>query len=72
MAGQKVIAGNWKMNIGPEETRRFFQDFSPSFSQEGACELLFFPPALSLAVARDSRPDHLDVGLGVQNIHWER
>ncbi len=72
MAGQKVIAGNWKMNIGPEETRRFFQDFSPSFSQEGACELLFFPPALSLAVARDSRPDHLDLRLGVQNIHWER
>lgn len=72
MAERKVIAGNWKMNMSPKETRGFFQAFSPSFPQGKAPELLFFPTALSLAAARESRPELLDVGLGVQNVHWER
>jgi len=71
MAGRKVIAGNWKMNMTPEEAGGFFRDFRPSTPAHGAPEILIFPPALSLAAARATRPEAPGVGLGVQNVHWE-
>jgi len=71
MSAWPVIAGNWKMNLGPEETRSFFQGFSPSFSPSQSPELLVFPPALSLAAALESRPGAPRVEVGVQNVHWE-
>lgn len=68
-----VVAGNWKMNLGPEETRAFFRAFAPRLPAEGRPTVLVFPPALSLAAAMESRPeDDPPVLLGVQNIHWER
>ena len=63
-----VIAGNWKMNMGPEATRAFFE----SLRLDGVPthhELIVFPPALSLASAARARPQR--VRLGVQNVHWE-
>jgi triosephosphate isomerase len=71
MTIRPVIAGNWKMHLGPEETRAFFRGFSPSFSQGQDPELLLFPPALSLTAALDALPEDLTIGLGVQNLHWE-
>ncbi len=65
-----VIAGNWKMHLGPGATRAFFQ----RFSVEGVPtdrELLLFPPALSLAAAVSAPARHERVRLGVQNVHWE-
>lgn len=65
-----VIAGNWKMHMGPAEARAFLG----GLDLEGVAddrEILLFPPALTLAAlasdpARDPR-----VRVGVQNIHWE-
>ena len=71
MAATKVIAGNWKMNMTPEETRSFFRAFSPSFPSRESPEILIFPPSVSLAAARETSPDKPQVFLGVQNIHWE-
>jgi triosephosphate isomerase len=63
-----VIAGNWKMHMGPAKTRAFFaalrlDDVRPDH------ELLVFPPAVSLEAAFSARPAR--VQLGVQNVHWE-
>jgi triosephosphate isomerase len=66
-----VIAGNWKMNLGPQETRAFFGEFSPSFPPGQSPDLLLFPPALSLAAALSARPKDPLIELGVQNVHWE-
>jgi triosephosphate isomerase (TIM) len=66
-----VIAGNWKMFKGPEETRAFFDQFTRLYSARADRTVAFFPPAISVTTARaalESRPDLL---LGVQNIHWE-
>ena len=71
MSTGPVIAGNWKMNLGPEETRSFFRDFAPSFSPGQDPELLIFPPALSLSAALAARPGAPRVEVGVQNVHWE-
>ncbi len=63
-----VIAGNWKMHMGPKETADFFAGFTPPASSH---ELILFPPALSLAAAVGSADRPARVQLGVQNIHWE-
>ena len=67
----RVIAGNWKMHHGPRETEEFFREFAPSLD-DGWPVVLFFPPAISVvpAVRSEARDDR--VGIGVQNIHWEK
>jgi triosephosphate isomerase len=63
-----VVAGNWKMNHGPEQTRAFLAAFRPA-SGPGRPTVLIFPPAVSLAAALEA--DARGVQFGVQNIHWE-
>ena len=66
-----VVAGNWKMNHGPGETARFFADFLPLHAPSEAGGVLVFPPAVSLAAAREALAGRPDVRLGAQNVHWE-
>ena len=63
-----VVAGNWKMHLGPGETRGFLDVFSPRRGP-GRPQVIAFPPTVSLAAAVASAPSWL--ALGVQNIHWE-
>ena len=65
-----VIAGNWKMHHAPDEARRFFGAFRPSWSGAQP-DILIFPSAISFAAAQAALPDHPRVQLGVQNIHPE-
>jgi triosephosphate isomerase len=66
-----VLAGNWKMNLGPVEAARFFDAFLAAHPPREDATVLFFPPALSLAAAREALRDRPDVRLGVQNVYWE-
>ena len=66
-----VLAGNWKMNKGPAAAREFFEAFLRQHAPGGAGTVLFFPPALSFAAAREALAGRGDVRLGVQNVHWE-
>lgn len=69
MKARPVIAGNWKMNLGPGAARQFVEAFLPMV--EGArAEILLFPPTLSLASAR-AAAGSAPVQFGVQNVHWE-
>lgn len=72
MSHGKVIAGNWKMNMTPAQTRGFFQEFAPYFSRGNAPEILVFPPAVSIGSALEALPGSPTVGVGVQNVHWEK
>lgn len=71
---QTIVAGNWKMNHGPRETRRFFEAFR---LPEPAAEttVLIFPPAISFEAAKraleETGTPSRSVALGVQNVHWE-
>jgi triosephosphate isomerase len=65
-----VIAGNWKMHMGPERARAFLAGLRLD-GVPADRELLIFPPSLTLAAVvadpgRDPR-----VRVGIQNIHWE-
>lgn len=66
-----VLAGNWKMNHGPSETARFFADFLPLLEPSEDRSVVFFPPAISFAAAREALQGRPDVRLGVQNVYWE-
>lgn len=64
-----IIAGNWKMHLGPAATRAFFEALRLDEIHDRQ-ELVIFPSVVSLTTAAAARPER--VRLGVQNIHWER
>ncbi|MEX0907490.1 MAG: triose-phosphate isomerase, partial [Gemmatimonadota bacterium] len=68
-----VLAGNWKMNKGPSEATSFFGAFLELFPPRSDRTVVFFPPTISLAAGRHAldRAGRADLGLGVQNLHWE-
>ncbi|HEX8392017.1 MAG TPA: triose-phosphate isomerase [Longimicrobium sp.] len=66
-----ILAGNWKMNHGPSQAARFFADFLPLVQPADDRSVVFFPPAVSFAAAREAVQGRPDVRLGVQNVHWE-
>jgi triosephosphate isomerase len=66
-----VLAGNWKMNHGPSETARFFADFLAMHAPADDRTVVFFPPAISFAAAKEATQGRPDVRLGVQNVYWE-
>jgi triosephosphate isomerase len=65
-----VIAGNWKMHMGPGATRAFF-DALELDSVAAGHEVIVIPPAISLESALRAPGRDPRVQLGVQNIHWE-
>ena len=65
-----VIAGNWKMHMGPDEVAGFFDSFDVAAIPETQ-ELLIFPPSVSLRAAVQASLLDPKVQIGVQNIHWE-
>ncbi len=69
MAPRTMVAGNWKMNLGPAEAADFAQELTLPPSTRS--EVVLFPPALSLAALREELSDESEVALGVQNVHWE-
>jgi triosephosphate isomerase len=66
-----VFAANWKMNLGPQETRAYLKTFLEAFPPTDDRTVIIFPPAISLVVAGFALRDRSDIMLGVQNIHWE-
>ena len=66
----KVIAGNWKMHLGPDATVSFFERLSLDGLPKDR-EVIVFPPAVSLVAAASAPARSARVHLGVQSIHWE-
>lgn len=67
-----LIAGNWKMNQGPEETAHFFEEFSkirkePLKKADGAV----CPPYVSLNEAKKGADKVEGIRIGAQNLYFE-
>lgn len=71
MLRRRVVAGNWKMHLGPTEARAFLEALRlPEFGDDGP-EVIVFPASVSLlALAESPRRDDR-IQLGVQNVHFE-
>ena len=66
-----VLAGNWKMNLGPSAGAAFVNTFLSLHPARADRTVILFPPALSLGAVRIGLADRNDIRVGVQNIHAE-
>lgn len=67
----KVIAGNWKMNNDPNETRDLISKLLAGLKNlNSTCEVVICPPYTSLSEASSMIKDS-KIRLGAQNIHEE-
>ena len=66
-----VFAANWKLNHGPAGALALVREVLQRFQPRSDREVLFFPPALSLAAVVDALKGRRDAAAGVQNVFWE-
>lgn len=68
---EPIIAGNWKMNKDPAESRTLIQSILAEVGEVTSRTVIVIPPFTSLLpvaeIVRNSR-----IKLGAQNMHWER
>jgi triosephosphate isomerase len=64
-----LIAGNWKMYKGPEETAHFCRQLR-EHARPGAVDIVVCPPYVSLATAVQVLAG-TDVAVAAQNVHWD-
>jgi triosephosphate isomerase len=68
---QPIIAGNWKMNKEPGESRSLVTELLKLTSDVQGRDIIIIPPFTSLPhVAEIIR--NSSIKLGAQNMHWER
>ncbi len=66
-----VLAGNWKMNLGPTAATAYLDAFLGAHAARSDRTVIMFPPALTFATVRARLKDRPDIRVGVQNVHTE-
>lgn len=66
---RKVIAGNWKMNMLPNETINFIDELSKKVKNAN-CDIVLCVPYTDLFYAWHTL-EGTNIHLGAQNMHWE-
>jgi triosephosphate isomerase (TIM) len=66
---KRIMAGNWKMYKTVHETTAFFREFNSLVADVENCEILVFPPFVSLTAAV-AATDETNIAIGGQNLHW--
>jgi len=64
-----VIAGNWKMNKTPEETRALIEEIKP-LAAGADCDIVVCVPFIDLQAALETAAG-TNIKVGAQNCHWE-
>ena len=67
---KKICAANWKLNFSPEESRRYFVEWSELKPSRLVCDIVFFTPAYDLPMAAEFAPAE-GFRFGPQNIYFE-
>lgn len=66
-----LIAGNWKMNHGPRDTKSLLQEVKQQVSAASTgVDVLVCPPAISLTTAAAELQDE-GISIGAQNVYYE-
>lgn len=66
---KKVIAGNWKMNMLPNETINFIEEFAP-LVKDSEAEVILCVPYVDLFYALLNAQE-TNIKIGAQNMHFE-
>jgi triosephosphate isomerase len=73
-----LLAGNWKMNHGPQATREFLETLqvtgkTGAQGSQGNAQMRLYAPYVSLATALEvTGTRRLPLEIGAQNIHYEK
>lgn len=71
MSRLPIVAGNWKMNKTPAEAGELARVLVSALNTLGGVEVVLCPPFVSLAAVHNELKGSR-LGLGAQNIHWEK
>ncbi len=66
---KKIIAGNWKMNMLPDDTIRFIDEITPLI-KDTQSEIILCVPYTDLFYALLTA-QNTNIKIGAQNMHWE-
>jgi triosephosphate isomerase len=70
MARTPIVAGNWKMNMGPGEAEALARSLLPGLLPLEGVERVLCPPSISLSRVAPLL-EKTAIGLGAQHMHWE-
>ena len=64
-----IIAGNWKMNKTPSETKATIQEMIPLVKGCDNCDIILCVPAVDIAAAQEAAAG-TNIKIGAQNVHF--
>ena len=64
-----VIAGNWKMNMTPSETRAFIKELAPMVKGLDKCDVVLCVPYVDIESAVESSKG-TNIKIGAENVHF--
>ena len=65
-----VIAGNWKMNQTPAQTKEFITALAPMVAGKNACDIVLCVPFVDIANAVEAARG-TNIHIGAQNVHFK-
>ena len=65
-----VIAGNWKMNMTPSETKAFITELAPMVKGLDKCDIVLCVPAIDIPAAVEATKG-TNIKIGAENVHFK-
>ena len=65
-----VIAGNWKMNMTPAETKKFITELAPMVAGLDKCDIVLCVPAIDIPAAVEAAKG-TNIKIGAENVHFK-
>ena len=65
-----VIAGNWKMNMTPSETKTFIEALAPMVNGMDKCDIVLCVPAIDIPAAVEAAKG-TNIKIGAENVHFK-
>ena len=65
-----VIAGNWKMNMTPSETKAFITALAPKVEGKDKCDIVLCVPAIDIPAAVEAAKG-TNIKIGAENVHFK-
>ena len=64
-----VIAGNWKMNMTPSQTKAFITELAPMVAGQDKCDIVLCVPYVDIATAVEAVKG-TNIHIGAENVHF--
>ena len=66
-----VIAGNWKMNMTPAQTKAFIAELAPMVKGLDKCDIVLCVPYVDIATAVEAA-NGTNIKIGAENVHFAK